>query len=191
MNLRFLSPFQKNPEIEILFNHMIKMAYENATSRKRYIFRTLLETSELKEKFHKDFFTKLLGDVTLNDEGKIAKTKVDQALKTLESKLPQLIENDKNSALDILSRIGGNVFLVSGLEFYLLRVIDEELVKELERNRNDFGYGCGGFYTSYGDNSDSFDQAFDSADSSGGGSGCSGDSGCSGCSGCGGCGGCS
>lgn len=188
--LAFLSPFQKNSEIEILFNHIIKMAYENARNRKRYVYKSILLNPEVTNQFHNDFLTRLMGDIALNNTGKSTKVKVDQELLKLESELPQIIQNDKKRALEILNRIGGNVFLLSGLNFELLREIDEELAKELERSRDDYGYGCAGCYTSYGDNSDSFDGAFDSADSSGG-SGCSGDSGCSGCSGCGGCGGCS
>ncbi len=109
----------------------------------------------------------------------------------MEAELPNIIHNDKKKALEILKRIGGNVFLVKGLEFELLKEIDEELSKEFERNDKSYNTGCGGCFTFYGNHSDSFDGAFDTADSSGGGSGCSADSGCSGCSGCGGCGGCS
>ncbi|MEQ9287193.1 MAG: hypothetical protein RIG77_09810 [Cyclobacteriaceae bacterium] len=185
--LAFLSPFQKNPEIEILFNHIIRMAYENARSRKRYVYKSLLLSPELTEQFHKDFFTRLMGDIALNNIGKNTKAKVDQELTKLESEFPRIIQNDKKNALEILKKIGGNVFLLSGLNFDLLKEIDEELAKEFERTRDDYDYGCGGCYTSYGDNSDSFDGAFDTADSSGGGSGCGGDSGCSGCGGCGGC----
>ena len=174
--LAFLSPFQKNSEIEVLFNHTIKMAYENVKNRKRYVYKSILLNPELTERFHKDFFTKLIGGISLNNAGESAKIKVDQELRKLESELPQIIQNDKKRALEILNRIGGNVFLISGLDFELLREIDEELTKALERGVDNYGYGCGGCYTSYGDNSDSFDGAFDSADSSGG---------------CGGCGGCS
>lgn len=184
--LAYLSPFQKNDEIEILFNHMIKIAYENAGNRNRYVFRALLKNYELTKKFQKDIFAQIFGNINLNNEGKEAKAKVDQILNTLETELPQIIQDNKKKALEILKRIGGNVFLISGLEFELLKKIDEEMARELERSRDNNTYGCGGCYTFYGDYSGSFDGAFDSTDSSGD-SGCGGDSGCSGCGGCGGC----
>ncbi|MEM9338917.1 MAG: hypothetical protein AAGA66_09330 [Bacteroidota bacterium] len=187
----FLSPFQKNPELEILFHHLIKMAYESARNRKRYVFKSMLKSPEIGGKFHKDFFTRLTGVIALTSEGKKVKAKVDEALSKLETELPQIIQHDKKGALGVLEKIGGNVFLISGLEFQLLKELDEELAKAHERRSGDYDFGCSGCYTSYGDHADSFDGAFDGVDSSGGGgSGCSGDSGCSGCSGCGGCGGC-
>lgn len=51
----FLSPFRKSPEIEILFNHLIRMGYENAGSRKRYIFNSLLMNPGVCTKFTKVF----------------------------------------------------------------------------------------------------------------------------------------
>lgn len=185
--LVFLNPFQKSPEMEILFGQLIKIAYEKSGSRKRYVYGALLLNPGLTELFHKDFFTKLMGDIALNNHGKKTKEKVDLELVKLESDLPKVIESDRKTALEILQKIGGNVFLLAGLDSELLSQIDKELAQELEGSRGDYGYGCAGGYTFYGDNSDSFDGAFDGADSSGGASGCGGDSGCSGCSGCGGC----
>jgi hypothetical protein len=161
----------------------VKRDFECVRSRKRYVYKYLLLNPLLTEQFHKDFFTRLMGDIALNNIGKNTNAKIDQELAKLESELPQFIQNDKKNAHEILKGICGNVFLFSGLDFELLSEIDEELAKEFERSRDHYGSGCGGCYKSYGDNSDSFDGAFDSADGSGGGSGCGGDSGCSGCGG--------
>ncbi len=187
----FLSPFLKNLEIEILFNQFVKLVYENGDGIKSYVHDALLQNVGMRKYFKTDFFRMMLGKIILTTDGEYARTKIDQAIQQLETELPNIMHADKRKALAILKRIGGNVFLIRGLEFELLKEIDKELSKELERNDKGYSAGCSGCFTFYGDHSDSFDGAFDSAGSAGGGSGCSADSGCSGCSGCGGCGGCS
>ena len=101
----------------------------------------------------------------------------------LEVQLPSIIQNDKEKALEILKEIKGNIFLLSTIEFDLLKQIDQTISTEMNR-QTDNSFGCSGCSWSH---FESYSESFDSI--------CSGDTGssdggCSGCSGCGGCGGC-
>lgn len=188
----FLNPFISNPETEILFSQLIKMAYQNGRNRKKYVFKFLLKNPDIENLFSKRLMTMWLGNVILNGQGEQVKIQVDEALLKLEKGFKGVIERDKQTALKILQNIYGNVFLIDGLESELLKEIDSQIDKQLTKYNTSGGFGCAGYFGAYGDGSDSFDVAFDSVDSSygsEGGSGCIGASGCSsGCSGCGGCG---
>ena len=148
-----------------------------------------------KELFKSNFINGFFGRIILTEKGNELQSGIKTTLLQLGDTLPELITTDKKQALEILKVINGNIFLVPGLDFEILRDIDKELEEKIDQQFDDTYYGCGGCFTSYSDNSGSFDGAFDSADSSSSGGfgdgGCSSCSGCSGCGGCGGCGGCS
>jgi len=110
---------------------------------------------------------------------------VAEEMRELERELTILMVNEKEKAMEKLKMIGGNVFLLYGLNFAVLREIDEAFSKELMQP--EAGGGCGGGWVTFDTYGSDFDSSC-SADSSDSGSGCSsGDSGCGG--GCGGCGG--
>jgi hypothetical protein len=182
----FLSAYQKNSGIRILFRNCVKMGYENAFSESAFC-KTIVSSQQLKDSFTRSFMQKLFsGGFSYTNRGVQLKTLVETQIQELEKTLPAQINTDKQKALAILKQIGGNVFLLKGLEFALLKEIDEQLLKEL--NRTGTNGGCGtGCWTTF----DTYDHDFDSSCSSDTvGSACSGDGGCSsGCSGCGGCGG--
>lgn len=186
----FLDPFQSNRGLEILFSQLIKIAFESGQSRKKYFFRFLMKNEGISNLFYRDIFYRWLGNVALNNNGKIVKTQVDDALTQVRYQLEKLAKTDKAAGLKLLQRIKGNVLLVDGLESDILGEMDAEIDKLLVGRERDSGSGCFAYFGDFSDNYDSFDHTFDSIDADSGGSGCGGDSGCSGCSGCGGCGGC-
>ena len=189
--LVFLEPFLKSRDLEIMFRHLVKMGYENARNRRKFIFDDLYHNEMVKRCIHNNLFYRYVGPISLTAEGNKAKSLIDKDIESLEKKLPDLIENDPKAALEILNRITGNIFLLKSFDFELLRKIDDELTKEIAKRSDDGTSGCGGCFVFIDSYSDAFDGGFDSADGSDGGGGCGGDAGCSGCSGCGGCGGCS
>lgn len=181
--LVFLSAYQKNSGIRILFRNCIKMGYENAFSERAFC-KILISSQQLKDAFTTSFLRKLFGGgFSYTSTGIQLKTQVETQIQELEKTLPAQINTDKQKALATLKQIGGNVFLLNGLEFALLKEIDEELIKELKKAGTNGGCGTG-CWTTF----DTYGHDFDSSCSSDtGGSTCSGDGGCS--SGCGGCGG--
>lgn len=186
----FLSAFKDDPEIEIRLDHYTKLVVQKAHNRRSFIFARLLQAPGFGSNVKQDLFNRLFCTISLTRKGQQLKTELRKVFSTLKKQLPELIENDKESALVVLDAIYGNVFMVDGLDHKLLEGIDEALESHLIKRKksSDGSFGCAGYFGDYKDTSSSFDQAFDSATDSGG-SGCSGASGCSGCGG-GGCGGC-
>jgi len=183
----FLAPFQKSDSVQILFRHMVKMGYQNAKSESK-LHNVLRQSPNLDRCFSRNIIQSLFGGFNITTDGQQLRNKVEAEISQLEKQLPPLILNDHQKALDILKVIKGNVFLLTNIEFDLLKQIDKELLAEMnKRDNNSNDGGCSGCTW------DSFDNYSDSFDSNcSGDSGCSGgDSGCggSGCSGCGGCGG--
>ena len=183
----FLAPFLENDSVRILFRHMVKIGYQNASSESK-IHNTLLESPRLNEYFSRNFFQKIFGGFSLTSMGLELRHTLESEITQLEDQLPELISSNHQKALEILKAIKGNIFLLSNIEFDLLNIIDKELLAELNKTKNiNSDLGCSGYaWISF----DSYSENFDSSCS--GDSGCSG-GGCSGCGGggCGGCGGCS
>ncbi len=198
----FLSPFKKDQELEIRLDHYIKLIVQKAQNKRVYIFARLLRATGFGTNVKQGLFNKLFCTIRLTDSGKQLRAELMKVFSILEKQLPELIQNDKESALVILDAIYGNVFLVNGLDHGLLTDIDKALESNLiKRNKpnkptksSGGGFGCAGYFGGYDDTGSSFDHAFDSVTDSGG-SGCGGGAGCSGCGGggcgggCGGCGG--
>ncbi len=185
----FLDPFLKDKELDILFRHLVKMGYENASTKASFVFDRMLSNDVLHESINSGFFSRLFVSITLTNKGEKTKKGIERALRELEKELPRLIEASPKGASEVLRKINGNVFLLGSFDFELLDKIDDELTNEIRRQKKDTSSGCSGCYTYFNSYSESFDSGFDSAD--GGSSGCGG-GGCGGggCSGCGGCGGC-
>lgn len=175
----YLSPYLKSSSIKILFQHLIKMGFQNAKTETHYIL-SVRNSPSINSHFTKNFFQALFGGFSLSHEGLELRSKITLEIRQLENDLPSIIDTDSNKALEILNLIGGNIFLLKCIDFSILKQIDSEILAEMNRRSRDVNgggcFGCG---------------SWDSGCTSGN-SGC-GSSGCSGCSGCGGggCGGCS
>jgi uncharacterized membrane protein YgcG len=189
----FLSIFDKNRAIKILFRNLVRVGFQQAESEKDYQ-HSLVTSKYLKEAFSSTFIQKIKGTFSHTSKGLELRDIVMREIQEYESSLPEQIGRNSKLALETLRVIGGNIFLLKGLEFAIANEIDKEIFKQLKKEIVVSG-GCGsGCWSGYDDYSESFDSSGSSGSGGGdggcsGGSGCSGDSGCSGCSGCGGCGG--
>ena len=176
--LVFLETFIKVPSLKIVFRQLVKSGYQEAKSRKHYIYKLLFQRNEIAKSINNGFFNRLFVNTSLTDYGKQKKKELDKALKHLETTFANLIKSDPNTALKVLRQINGNILLLKSFDLALLSEIDDELTNEMTKH-----YAHDNDYFAYFDD---FDTDFDAGFDDGGG----GDSGCSGCSGCGGCGGC-
>jgi hypothetical protein len=191
----FLSPFYKNTEMQILFNNMVKIGYQNAKTEKRYS-NLIFKNKNLNRYFQQGFITIFKGRFSLTPSGERMAQDLKAEINDLESTLPNLMENEKSRALEIMKTLGGNIFLLKGVDLNLMKQIENYMVMADTRDKNysssasatsdtmiwialdsharDFDNGCS--------NSSGNDSGW--GDSGAGDSG--GDSGCSGCGGCGG-----
>lgn len=185
--LTFLLPYRRNQDTRMLFRNCVQVGYENARS-KRALHKVIRLSPALHNAFTASLIQKVFGEYDHTASGLVLKQQVESEMRQLERELPALIANDREKAMETLRIIGGNVFLLQGLNFAVLKVIDEVFAEEFIPESTS---SCSGSWTTFNTYSDDFDSASDSDSSgcsSGDSSGCgSGDSGCGG--GCGGCGG--
>lgn len=185
--LTFLLPYRKNQDTRMLFRNCVQVGYENARS-KRALHKAIRLSPALQDAFTASLMQKIFGEYDYTNRGLVLKQQVESEIRQLERELPALIASDREKAMEKLRIIGGNVFLLQGLNFAVLKVIDEAFAEAFVPES---ASSCGGTWTTFNTFSDDFDSASDSDSSgcsAGDGSGCSaGDSGCGG--GCGGCGG--
>lgn len=177
----FLEIFQKNEVYRYLFRHVVKVGYENAKSY-NYFHKLIRKSHNISDCFKENFIFDLIGFSFKTSKHEPLKKELQKEINQLEIQLPKIIQNDKEKALEILKEIKGNIFLLSTIEFDLLKQIDQTISTEMNR-QSDNSFGCSGCSWSY---FESYSESFDSSCSGDGGSS---DGGCSGCSGCGGCGG--
>jgi hypothetical protein len=181
----FLSIFLTKNISRVLFRHLIKMGYENSIS-KSFLHKAIYSNSDISKFIKTGFIYSIFNRFGLSNEGKEVGKKLKNEIANLEKIFPKMISSDQRKALEILTVIKGNVFLLETLDFKLLRKIDKTLLEEINAQNysSDFGYvGCSS-WSDFNDYSHSFDSSCGSGDSGCSSSGCS-----SGCSGCGGCGG--
>ncbi len=173
--LPFLSPFYGNPDIRILFKNCVRIGYENAGG-KRALHERIRTSPAIANMFCASLIQKIFGRYDYTPEGLQFKGGVEEELQQLENELPTLLVTDRQRALEKLKLIGGNVFLLKGLDFAMLKEIEQAFPRTLvEEHTGGCGSGCSTW------------SSFDSDDGGDSDSGCSsGDSGCSGCGGCGG-----
>lgn len=185
----FLDVYKKNPATSVLFRNLVKMGYEKSSSIKRYLYR-VITSPDVESNFKLHFLARWFKVIRYSDKGNDLKLQLQKEVQELESSLPKLVTTDKKKALEILTSIGGNVFLLKGLDFEIAQLINKELLEEMARQQpnTEWSTGCWVAFDTY---STSFDSSCSSDSSTdwGGDSGCSSCSGDSGCSGCGGCGG--
>lgn len=174
----FISIFQDNVQHRILFRNLVKIAYQNAKSAHAY-FPLIIDNANLKLAFTRTAIQKVFGGFNYTSDGATIKKELEDEITELESGLPEIMRNERNRGLEMLRKIGGNLFLLRGMDFAISKEIDKELFDEMTSQKSNSSSGC---WTSFNDYSDSFDSSCSSDVSSG----CGGDSGCSGCGGCGG-----
>lgn len=181
----FLSTFEKDPEIEMLFRNLVKIGYQKSRTLSDFKNK-LIKTPTLKKCFSQNIFQRIFYGYSFTEYGKELKRKVEKEIQNLNSELSSLNNIENQKAIELIKVIGGNIFLLENIDYELLNQIDSDLATEMNRKEtNTDGSGCSGCGWSFDDYSSSFDSGCSSD------SGCGGDSGCgSGCSGCGGCGGC-
>ena len=173
----FLSTFEKDNTLELLFRYLVKIGYQKSTSLSRFK-NELIKTDVLKKCFSQNIFQWLLNIHSLTEYGKEIKSKIAIEIQNLNAEISSFIKIDNQKAVELIKVIGGNIFLLENIDYEFLDQIDVGLATEMSNKQYSAdGSGCSGFNWSY----DSFSSDFDS--------GCSGDSDSSGCSGCGGCGG--
>jgi hypothetical protein len=193
----FLKPFYKNDDSQILFNNLVKIGYQNATTEKRYR-HSILKNRNLDRLFEQGLRTVFKGRLMHTALGQQVKADILAEIREMESALPAAMETDKDRALDLMRQLGGNIFLIKGVDLKLMREIENHAVLEDSRGKNYASHNSSSSdilmwialdsHSHHFDNSYShhdWDPASDgNLDSDGGDSG--GDSGCSGCGGCGG-----
>jgi hypothetical protein len=177
----FLEIFQKNEDYRYLFRHVVKVGYENAKSY-NYFHKLIRKSRNISDCFNENFIFNFIGFSFKTSKHEQLRRELQKEIDQLELLLPSIIQNDKEKALEILKEIKGNIFLISTIEFDLLKQIDQTISTEMNR-QTDNSFGCSGCSWTY---FESYSESFDSSCSSDSGSS---DGGCSGCSGCGGCGG--
>lgn len=188
----FTDPFIGREDLEILFRHLVKMGYQNSRGEAKYkrLIIQELESIGLAERM---WWNNIFGGCELTAKGEEIKRKLKEELKSLEEVLPGLLKENPQQAMAVLEAVKGNVFLISGFDFELLRKFDQEVNRQAVSlshgiDTSDTAASCWIWYWHL------FEECSNSFDNScGGDTGCGGggDSGCSGggCSGCGGCGG--
>ncbi len=159
----------------------MKVGYENAKSY-NYFHKLIRKSHNISDCFKENFISDLIGFSFKTSKHELLRRELQKEINQLEIQLPKIIQNDREKALEILKEIKGNIFLLSTIEFDLLKQIDQTISTEMNR-QSDNSFGCSGCSWSY---FESYSESFDSSCSGDGGSS---DGGCSGCSGCGGCGG--
>lgn len=194
--LIYLNPFNKSPSIQILFQHFVKMAYD-ASKGSWFYKKQVRVNQEINSYFKQTFLLNFFRITKLTDNGNKLKKEISAYLNDVDERIDHLLHNDKKKGLELLLKIGGNIFLLKNLNFELLKTLDKELLKEqkvlysevyssdsdlwLYIDSFDDDYMFDSYFDSFNDTIDSFDSEFDT-------SGCSSwDSGCTSCGGCGGC----
>ena len=176
----FLSTFGADNSIEMLFKNLVKICYQKSKSLSE-LKNEIIKTPTLKKCFSQNFFQRIFYCYSFTNYGLELKEKVEKEIQTLSNELT----NENRKTIELISIIGGNIFLLQNIDYSLLNQIDIDLSEEMNKNNaTNTGSGCSGCGWSFNDYSSSFDSGCGGDSSSGGDSGCS-----SGCSGCGGCGG--
>ncbi len=183
----FLRAFDKSPSIEILFRHYVIMCVQNARGEKHFVQELMKAAPNLKPLFKSTLLGFLFGTLKLTDQGESIQQELNKTIQYYNDTLPTLIQQDPKVALERIVEIGGNIFLLSNLDFSLLKKFDHALVAEIQRLSTAGKYAPDGWtWFEFEIYLDMFDSVFDAyeaaADNS---SGC--DSACNSCGGCGGC----
>ncbi|QCE40953.1 hypothetical protein [Psychroserpens sp. NJDZ02] len=191
--LIYLSPFNKNRSLQILFKNFIKMAYDNSNGS--WSYKKLTRSNiEINPYFKQTSLLNLFRINKLTAKGVKLKKGITNYLNTIDNNINHLLHEDKKKGLELLLSIGGNIFLLENLDFQLLKTIDKELLNQQKvlyndtyNTDSDWWLYIGFFEDQYMFDSyfDDFDATLNSFNSEFDSSSCSScDSGCSSCGGC-------
>jgi hypothetical protein len=176
----FLSPFERDNSIEILFRNLVKIGHQKSKTLSG-LKNDIIKTPNLKKCFSQNIFQRIFFGYSLTKYGIELKRKVKQEIQNLGNELSNINDIENQKAIELIKVIGANIFILINVDYELLQQIDKNLGIEINKNHSiDGGSGCSGYGASFDDYSSSFDSG------STGDSGCGGNSGCSGCGGCGG-----
>jgi uncharacterized membrane protein YgcG len=175
----YTSHFSREPNREILFTNLIKLARGKAVNN-AYLRRQVMKTPQLLTAFERGFWTSLTDKVQQTEEGALKRTYVATELQELTTMLPKLYQTDKATAKKLLQLMHGNLFLTDAIDHHLLVLLDDELSRLFEREKASEDDVGGAFDITEGfdfDFDSSFDDGFGGDSGFGGGSGFGGDSG--------------
>ncbi len=172
----FLSIFDTDNTIEILFRNLVKIGYKKSRTLSD-LKNDIIKTPALKKCFSQNIFQKIFYGYSLTKYGTELKKKVKEEIQNLGNELSSINNIENQKAIELIKIIGANIFILINIDYELLQQIDKDLGIEINNNNSiNGGCGCCGGGWSFDDYSSNFDSGF------------GGDSGC-GSSGCGGCGG--
>ena len=175
----FLSTFDTDNTIEILFRNLVKIGYKKSRTLSD-LKNDIIKTPTLKKCFSQNVFQKIFYGYSLTKYGTELKRKVKEEIQNLGNELSSISNIENQKAIELIKIIGANIFILINIDYELLQQIDKDLGIEINKNNSiDQGSGCSGCGWSFDDYSANFDSGF------GLDSGC-GSSGCGGCGGCGG-----
>lgn len=189
----FLNVFYKSPDLKAILTKLIKVAYDAVPTEIKYRKKIILSFG-IKSVFKTSLLFNLFGFISLTSRGTTLKESIFNELNSIDATIADKINNAPKEALEILTKIGGNIFLLNNVDFALLKQIDHSIYAsmQIDQRFNDSydNYWYHDFSDLFIDDSsfDTWDSTFDSFDSGFDSAGCSSfDSGCSSCGGCGGC----
>jgi hypothetical protein len=180
----YLQLWHGNADMQVSLAQVVKAAFEKSRSKYHYCYQFVMKSPKLAGMYNIGFFKRLFKPMSLKPEGERLKARLQSDITTAESRLNQLLQNDKPAAVQFISEIGGNVMLLSGIDLEMLKELESLFIPELYASTDTSGTsGCFMYYSMYSSSFDSESEGYGDS-----GSGCSSDSssGCSGCSGCGG-----
>lgn len=180
----FLSIFEKDSEMEMLFTTLTKVAYQKSITLS-YFKNELIKTPTLKKCFSQNIFQRIFYGYSFTDYGKELKRKVEKEIHGLNLELQTVKNTENQKVIELIKVIGANIFFLENIDYEILNQFDSNLAIEMNRREpKTDGSGCSGCGWIFVNYSSHFDSNFnsDSGESSGCGSGCSGCGGCGGCS---------
>jgi hypothetical protein len=172
----FLKIFKKDPNLQVLFQHVVKMGFQQAYSLQWYQTK-ILKSPRLAEYLNQNFFQRIAGKINISSAGLKLRENIRAELSQLDEQILQLSQANRTAQKELLAPLYGHAFLLKELDLTLWADIDQIFQTEMSRQTTSMVYGgCSG-----GGDWGGFDSG---CSSHGGHSGCGG----SGCGGCGGCG---
>lgn len=122
----FLQPFHADPSREILASTLLKLVASKAIGVSYY--RKLVQSSpSLAGIFLQGISSWFKPVLTLTPQGIRLQQLVISEMKVLEETVPDLIHNDPAQAITIMKAIKGNFFLIRGIDFELVKSLEREL----------------------------------------------------------------
>lgn len=130
--LVFLAPFYVQNDQQILFRHLIAVGFQKSKSQNHYQ-QLVSQTQVLQKAFSQTVFQMLFGGRTLTIAGEELKKNAISEMLVMEEILPKQLSNEPKKALETLSKIQGNIFLLQNVLFDLKTEIEQDFMMELKR----------------------------------------------------------